>query len=67
MNTPTQAQLICICISAGYVTYDLFLCIFELGYNFKQGIDFILHHVVGLIGAVAVIVSGRFNVALSCG
>lgn len=60
-------MLICNCISAGYVTYDLYLCIFELGYSLKSGIDFLLHHVVGLVGAVAVLVSGRFNVALSCG
>ena len=60
-------MLICICIGAGYVTYDLWLCIFVLDYNLKSGVDFLIHHVVGLIGAVAVLIAGRFNVALSCG
>ena len=54
-------------ISTGYVTYDLILCVFELGYTLKQGGDFILHHIVGMIGAYAVLVCGRFNVALSAG
>ena len=64
---PTKAQIYLIAISAGYVTYDLAICIWELGYTMKKGGDFILHHIVGWLGAVAVLVSGRFNVALSCG
>lgn len=60
-------MIFCICIGAGYVTYDLWMCIFVLNYNLKSGIDFIIHHFVGLVGAFAVLVSGRFNVALSCG
>ena len=64
---PQKAQLYLIAISAGYVTYDLWLCLFELGYTMKKGGDFIVHHIVGWLGAVAVLVSGRFNVALSCG
>ena len=53
--------------SAGYITYDTFICIFHLGYNLKSGADFIVHHLVGLIGAVTVLIAGRFNVALSAG
>jgi len=49
------------------VTYDLWLCICELDYTLKKGGDFIFHHVVGLVGAITVLISGRFNVALSCG
>jgi len=49
------------------VTYDLWVCTAELGYTMAKGGDFIMHHVVGLLGAVAVMISGRFNVALSCG
>ena len=64
---PQMIQLYCIVISSAYVTYDLILCIFELGYTMKKGGDFIIHHLVGLIGAAAVLVSGRFNVALSAG
>ena len=64
---PQRSQLWLIAISTGYVTYDLGLCILELGYTMKKGGDFIIHHVVGIIGALAVLVSGRFNVALSAG
>ena len=64
---PQKSQLWLICISTGYVTYDLFLCFFELGYSFKKGGDFIMHHIVGALGAYAVMVAGRFSVALSAG
>ena len=68
LMTPTKAQLYLIVISTGYVTYDLFLCIFELGYSLRGfGGDFIMHHIVGIIGALAVLIAGRFNVALSAG
>ena len=33
----------------------------------KSGADFIAHHIVGIIGAVTVLIAGRFNVALSAG
>jgi len=49
------------------VTYDVFICMFELGYTLSKGGDFIAHHIVGIIGAFSVIVAGRFNVALSAG
>lgn len=64
---PQKSQLWLIAISAGYVTYDLWLCIWELGYTMAKGGDFIMHHIVGLLGAITVLISGRFNVALSCG
>lgn len=67
LMTPHKLQLYLIALSTGYVTYDVFLCIFELGYSFKQGADFIFHHILGIVGAAAVIVAGRFNVALSAG
>ena len=64
---PQRSQIWLIAISSAYVTYDLWLCIYELGYTMKKGGDFIMHHLVGLLGALTVLVSGRFNVALSCG
>ena len=67
IQKPQRSQLWLICISTGYVTYDLWVCIFELGYTMAKGGDFIVHHIVGVLGAITVLVSGRFNVALSCG
>lgn len=64
---PQKSQLYLIAISTGYVTYDVFICVFELGYTLSKGGDFIAHHIVGIIGALCVIVAGRFNVALSAG
>jgi len=67
LMTPHKSQLYLIAISTGYVTYDTFICITELGYTMRNGADFIGHHIVGIIGAFCVIVAGRFNVALSAG
>ena len=39
----------------------------EIGYTFKEGADFIFHHVVGIAGAIAVLIAGDFTVALSVG
>lgn len=33
----------------------------------KSGADFILHHIVGILGAVVVLIAGRFSVALCAG
>jgi len=33
----------------------------------KSGADFIAHHIVGIIGAVTVLIAGRFFIALSAG
>ena len=65
---PQKSMIYLILISSAYVTYDNFICMYDLGYglSMKNGGDFILHHVVGLIGALAVLVAGRQNVALSC-
>lgn len=65
LNTPARSQIWLIAISSGYVTYDMFICVFELGYTFKKGGDFLIHHIVGLIGAVTSLAGGRFCVALS--
>ena len=65
--TPKKVQLYLIALSTGYVTYDVFICFFELGYTMKKGGDFIVHHIVGIVGALAVVVAGRFSVALSAG
>ena len=65
--TPHRAQLYLIAISTGYVTYDTYICIAELGYSMSNGADFIAHHIVGIVGAFCVIVAGRFSVALSAG
>lgn len=67
LMTPTKAQLYLVSISAGYVTYDLVIIFWKLGYTVKTGGDFVVHHIVGLVGALAVMISGRFNVALSAG
>lgn len=64
---PQKSQLYLIAISTGYVTYDVFICVFELGYSLSKGGDFIAHHIVGIIGALCVLVAGRFSVALSAG
>jgi len=49
-----------IVISTGYVTYDVFIAMLELGYtmSFKNGGDFIMHHIVGIAGALSVLVAG---------
>ena len=64
---PQKAQLYLIAISTAYVTYDVIFCVIELGYTMRNGGDFIAHHIVGIIGALCVLVAGRFNVALSAG
>ena len=65
--TPKKVQLYLIALSTGYVTYDVFICFYELGYTLSKGGDFIFHHIVGIIGALCVVVAGRFSVALSAG
>ena len=65
LNTPSRSQIWLIAISTGYVTYDTFICVYELGYSFKKGGDFIAHHIVGIIGAITSLVAGRFCIALS--
>ena len=64
---PTKAQCYLVAISSAYCVYDLYVCLFCIKYTCKQGADFIFHHIVGLIGALGVLLVGRFNVALSCG
>ena len=56
-----------IAISSAYCLYDLIICFTEIGYTLKEGGDFILHHVVGMIGAAVVLIAGDFTVALSVG
>ena len=65
--TPKKVQLYLIMLSTGYVTYDMFICFYELGYTMKKGGDFIIHHIVGIIGALAALTAGRAGVALSAG
>lgn len=65
LNTPVRSQTWLIAISTGYVTYDTFICVYELSYNLKKGGDFLAHHIVGIIGAFTSIVAGRFCIALS--
>ena len=67
LMTPHNAQLYLIAFSTGYVAFDLWLCIAELGYTFASSGDFIAHHIFGIVGALCVLVAGRFNVALSAG
>lgn len=64
---PKAVQVYLVAISSAYCVYDLYVCLFCIKYTWKQGADFIFHHIVGLIGAVGVLIVGRFNVALSCG
>ena len=65
LNKPHKVQLYGITISTAYVIYDLVVCIVFIGYKMKEGADFIFHHVVGIIGAVAVLIAGQFTIALS--
>jgi hypothetical protein len=64
---PQKLQLYLICISTGYCVYDLVICMYEIGYKFSEGADFIFHHVVGILGALAVMIAGKYTVALSAG
>lgn len=64
---PTKAQCYLVAISSAYCVYDLYIILFKIGGGFAPNADFIFHHIVGLLGALGVIVVGRFNVALSCG
>ena len=65
LNTPARPQIWLIAISSGYVTYDTFICLYELGYGLKVGSDFIVHHILGIFGAVTSLIAGQFCIALS--
>ena len=54
-------------MSTGYVIYDLYICIFEIKYGWKEGAEFVIHHVIGILGAAGSLFCGRFNPPLSAG
>ena len=64
---PKPVQLYLVIMSTGYCIYDLYICLFEIKYEWKEGAEFLFHHVVGILGAFGVFYCGRFNVALSSG
>lgn len=63
--TPNWTNLNLVVMSSAFCLYDLYICLFEIGYTLNQGGDFIIHHVVGVAGAVTSIALGRQNVPLS--
>ena len=67
LNDPNQVGLYIIAISSAYCLYDMYICIFEIKFAFHECSDYIFHHTVGLLGAILVIVTGQFPVALSVG
>ena len=65
--TPARSQKVVICISTGYCIYDTLICITEIKFRFKEGFDNYFHHAVSVAGAIGVLISGRFCIALSSG
>lgn len=63
--TPHKVQLYLIAMSTGYCFADLYFCLVEIRYSFKEGMDYIIHHVVGIVGAIACLITGRSWVSLS--
>ena len=64
--TPKRIQLYIMAFSGSFITYDLFICLFELKYTLSKGGDFIAHHFVSIFGLIFILVAGRFSVALGC-
>ena len=64
---PKDVQLYLVIMSSAYCTYDLYICLFEIKYEWAEGFEFLFHHIVGVLGAAGVFYCGRFNVALSSG
>ena len=54
-------------MSAGYCIYDTYICIVDIKFNIKEGFDFYFHHLVSVLGAVGVMISGRFCIPVSAG
>jgi len=64
---PSMIQKYVICLSTGYCIYDTLICVFEIKWSFKQGADSYFHHLISVAGALGVLVSGRFCIAISAG
>jgi hypothetical protein len=58
--TPNVASCIGILFSAGYCTYDLIICVFEVKFTWLECRDYVYHHVVGTIGGTITIISGYY-------
>ena len=56
-----------IAFSSGYCLYDIYVCLVEIKFTLDEAKDYIFHHVVGIMGALGVMICGRFTVALSAG
>lgn len=54
-------------MSTGYCIYDTYICIVDIKFTFKEGFDNYFHHIISVIGAVGVMVAGRFTIPLSAG
>mmetsp|Transcript_1441 Transcript_1441/g.1741 ORF Transcript_1441/g.1741 Transcript_1441/m.1741 type:complete len:89 (+) Transcript_1441:333-599(+) len=66
---PKPIQIYLVLMSTGYCIYDLYICFFEIKYNFreKEAAEFLFHHTVGILGAAGSFFCGRFNLPLSSG
>ena len=64
---PARVQKLVIALSTGYCIYDTIICIFEIEWGFKEGFDNYFHHLISVAGAIGVLISGRFCIALSSG
>lgn len=62
---PQKVSLHLMTISSAYCFYDLYIVIFKIGYTWRQGGEFIFHHVVGIAGAATSIALGRQNPGLA--
>ena len=67
INKPKLVALYIITISSAYCVYDIYICLIEIKFTAFECKDYIFHHVVGVLGALLVLVSGQFPVALSVG
>ena len=67
LNTPRLSGLYIIPVSSAYCVYDIYICIVEIKFTAKECSDYLFHHIVGVLGAIVVLVCGQFPVALSVG
>lgn len=56
-----------ICLSTGYCFYDTFICLVEIKWGLREGFDNYFHHLISVAGAIGVLISGRFCIAMAAG
>ena len=68
MDKPNQLKMSLICISTGYCIFDIYINMFVIykGKMTGEVKEYLLHHFIGLIGAVGVLWEGSFNITLAC-